>query len=262
MTIIQLIISLVILGTLYVRMIRREVPKPIGKMQAVVPVLLGVLSILVSFLIMIGIGLLALAVGYSTCNIANPVLKALVGAFLGAGLAEELAKLLMILLSFRLFRPKNLYESILIGAAVGTGFTVHEEVLYAGSLAGIGRMVTVAMHMVYGVIMTYRLGMARYKKLRGESGVNKDRVLALVFPVLLHTVYDACTVFNPAIDALEGDDVLQLASIIIGAVALLVGTAWQVLVLVQLKKHAANYSAMAMIPYGGEESEALSAEQR
>ena len=83
-----------------------------------------------------------------------------------------------------------------------------------------------------------------------------------MFPVLLHTVYDACTVFNPAIDALEGDDVLQLASIIIGAVALLVGTAWQVLVLVQLKKHAANYSAMAMIPYGGEESEALSAERR
>lgn len=259
MTIIQMIIALAILGILYVRMIRREVPKPIGKMQSAVPVLLGVLSILVSFLITIGMGLLALAAGRSAGNIANPVLKALARAFLGAGLAEELAKLLMILLSFRLFRPKNLYEYILIGAAVGTGFTIHEEVLYAGSLAGIGRMVTVAMHMVYGVIMAYRLGMARYKKLRGESGVNKERVLALALPVLLHTVYDASTVFNPAIDALEDNDALQLASIVIGVAALLVGAVWQVLVLVRLKKQAANYSAMATIPDGGEKSEVLSA---
>lgn len=259
MTIIQMLIALAILGILYVRMIRREVPKPIGKMQSVVPVLLGVLSILVSFLIMIGMGLLVLAAGRSPGNIANPVLKALARAFLGAGLAEELAKLLMILLSFRLFRPKNLYEYILIGAAVGTGFTIHEEVLYAGSLAGIGRMVTVAMHMVCGVIMAYRLGMARYKKLRGESGVNKERVLALVLPVLLHTVYDAGTVFNPAIDALEGDGALQLASIAIGAAVLLAGAVWQVLVLVQLKKQAANYSAMATIPDNGEKSEVLSA---
>ena len=257
MAVIQLVISLVILGILYVRMIRREVPEPIGKAQAVVPVLLGLLSILVSVLLIIGLGQLALAVGFSAKNIENPVLRALTRAFLGAGLVEELAKLLMILLSFALFRPKNVYEYILVGAAVGTGFTVHEEILYAGSLAGIWRMATVAMHMVYGVIMAYRLGAARCKTLRGEGGAAKERVLAFVIPALLHTAYDACTVFNPVVD-MTGDDygAPELAGLAAGVVAILVGTVWQIIVLVQLKKRAASYSAMATVPDAGVNPEA------
>ena len=44
MAIIQLLLALIVLGILYVRMIRRDVPERISKGQASVPVILGVLS--------------------------------------------------------------------------------------------------------------------------------------------------------------------------------------------------------------------------
>lgn len=42
--IIQLIVGIVVLGFLYLRMMKREVPDPIGKKQAYIPVLFGLLS--------------------------------------------------------------------------------------------------------------------------------------------------------------------------------------------------------------------------
>ena len=44
MPVIQLLLSLIVPGILYFRMIRREIPGPITKIQAAVPVVLGVLS--------------------------------------------------------------------------------------------------------------------------------------------------------------------------------------------------------------------------
>ena len=107
LVIIQVTLAALILGFLYIRMIRREVPKPIGTWQALVPVLFGVVSTLVSTLltvaVSIGLGLL----GARVDEIGNPVAQSAVKALVGAGLTEEIIKLLMMLLSFRLFRPKN-----------------------------------------------------------------------------------------------------------------------------------------------------------
>lgn len=50
MAIIQLVLSAIICGILYVRMIRREVPEQIGKAQAITPVALGVVSLVLSFI--------------------------------------------------------------------------------------------------------------------------------------------------------------------------------------------------------------------
>ena len=44
MAIIQLLLSAIICGILYSRMIRREVPELIGKSQAITPVVFGILS--------------------------------------------------------------------------------------------------------------------------------------------------------------------------------------------------------------------------
>ena len=44
MAIVQLVLSLAILGTIYVRMIRRETPDPVRRAQAVTPVILGIVS--------------------------------------------------------------------------------------------------------------------------------------------------------------------------------------------------------------------------
>ena len=246
LVIIQVTLAALILGFLYIRMIRREVPKPIGTWQALVPVLFGVVSTLVSTLltvaISIGLGLL----GARVDEIGNPVVQSAVKALVGAGLTEEIIKLLMMLLSFRLFRPKNVYEYILIGAAVGIGFTLHEEYAYAGSAVGLLRMITLGMHTVLGIVMARYLGMARYQSRIGRSDAAKRIVLAFVLPVLIHTAYDTLTVANPALQGIgtEMDETSMLLYLVAGIAAIAVCAVWQVIVFVKLKKRAAEYSAM------------------
>ena len=93
--------------------------------------MLGVISVPVSFLLFLLLGTLLLDIGYSK-NEVPMVVSSVVGAFFGAGFPEEIAKLLMIVITILIFRSKirNVYEYILIGAAVGFGFTIFEEFLY------------------------------------------------------------------------------------------------------------------------------------
>ena len=139
--IIQFVLSVIICGILYVRMIKREVPEKIGKGQAITPVALGVAALILSFVFFLGIGFAVMKAGVDTKNMA-PVPGSILGAFLLAGLPEELAKLLMILLTLRIFRSKirNVYEVILVGAGVGLGFTLFEEFVYGEGGANLFRL--------------------------------------------------------------------------------------------------------------------------
>lgn len=65
MAIMKLGLSLVILGILYKRMLDREHPAQISKKQALVPVLLGILSTGISFGIFLGFAVLILKSGFS-----------------------------------------------------------------------------------------------------------------------------------------------------------------------------------------------------
>ena len=47
-SIISALFALVFCGLIYLRMIKREVPEPIGKLQAILPVILGGVCVLVS----------------------------------------------------------------------------------------------------------------------------------------------------------------------------------------------------------------------
>ena len=123
MAIIQLLLSAIICGILYSRMIRREVPELIGKSQAITPVVFGIASLVLSFLFFLGLAYTTMKAGINTKEMA-PLPGSVLGAFILAGFPEELAKLLFILLALRVFRSKirNAYEVILIGAGVGLGF--------------------------------------------------------------------------------------------------------------------------------------------
>ena len=250
MSIILLIIALFLLCFFYIRMIRREVPDPIGRKQAIVPILLGVVSLIVSFVLLLAISLLAGKLGFQINNVQNPVIRALLSAFFAAGLVEELAKLLFILLSIRIFRPKNLYEYILTGYAVGMGFALLEEFLYAGGMVTIVRLFTFALHSVFGIIMAKHLGMARYNRRNGSGSVAGETIKAIVLPMLLHTVYDACTVSNPVLQSLdtlgEQADSAEFIFLLVGIVALIGYAIWQFVVLARVKKNAEKYSSMGM----------------
>lgn len=244
MAIIQLILALIILGFIYRWMIRNEIPEPISKPQAAVPVVLGVLSVPVSFLIVLLFGTLLLKIGYSKTEVPM-VVRSVVAAFFAAGLPEEIAKLVMIAITVLIFRSKirNVYEYILIGAAVGLGFTLFEEFMYGseGAMA-IFRMVDIAAHMIFDIIMAKHLGLARYNKITGKGPVTSEYIKALAFPVLIHTALDACSGTNAFLASEE--DLMVLIGIISGIAAVTVMFVVQIVVLKRLKENAGKYSEM------------------
>ena len=247
MPIVQLVISLIVLGFLYTRMIRRETPDTIAKTQAVVPVILGAASTVLSFLLFLAIGFVLDKVGFSTQNLPD-FIRSVTAAFISAGLPEEITKFLMILLTLLIFRRRirNVYEYILIGAAVGFGFTLLEEFLY-GSAAGItaiARLITVASHMVFGIIMAKHLGTAKYNRIKGSGSVTGEYALALLVPILLHTLYDAGTATNAFMNSgNEDEELIGIAFALIVTVVLFI---LQIVVLVKLKRNSEKYCRMAI----------------
>ena len=243
MAIIQTVLSIVILGILYKRARGREKPEPIPKKQAIVPVLLGVISLPLSFMMVLANGLITKVMGIDSSKFPLAA-HSVYSAFLSAGLPEEIAKLLIILLCLLIFRSKikNVYEYILIGAAVGFGFTLFEEFLYGGvNASAIGRLFTIAAHMVFGILMAKHLGLAKYYKINGQGSPVKERVFAILIPVAIHTFYDMGTSQNKL---LEADDETAMIGLALAAVALIVMFVLQIIVLVRLKKNTEKYCEM------------------
>ena len=247
MAFLKMTIALVVLGILYVRMIKREIPSPISGAQAVVPVPLGVVSLLLSFFLftVIAMGLLALGVDPSGFP---AVLRSLFSAFCMAGFPEEFTKMLMMLLSLFLFRKriKNVYEILLIGAGTGFGFTLFEEFLYgSGSVASLViRILTVGAHMIFGLIMAGYLGRARLARRSGSGSVWGNRVKALGVPVCLHTLYDAATATNYLMNS--EDEMTSLVGILLGFGCMIVFFFLQIRALVRFKKDTERYCNMTL----------------
>ena len=108
MAIIQFFVSIIILSILYVRMIKRETPS-IGKAQAIVPVILGIVSLVVSVAFTLGLAILLFKAGWNRNNVSNPVLRSLASSFFSAGLPEEIGKFMFIMICIKAFKPKNVY---------------------------------------------------------------------------------------------------------------------------------------------------------
>lgn len=249
MGIIAMFISLVVLTFLYRRMIARDVPEPIGRKQAIVPVLLGLVSLPLSFIFtLLCVGSLINTVGYTPTD--YPLLtQSVISAFLAAGLTEELAKFLMIVAAFKLFRNtvRNVYEYMLIGAAVGFGFTLPEEALYGSDLISfLLRMDFIAGHLVFGIVMTYYLGMAAHKKITNQGSSSKEYLFALLIPILMHTLYDACTANNKFL--YHEDENMQMIGVTIGLVGALAAFVIQIVILLKYKKNAGKLCSLRLIP--------------
>ena len=235
-TFIQFVISFIILTIIYVRMIKREVPS-IGKVQALVPVFFGILSLIISVALSIGIGYLLIKIGYNKNNIDNVALKSVIGAFVAAGLPEEIGKFLFIILSIKIFKPKNVYEYLLIGFGVGMGFTLFEEGLYGVNLASILRIFVITFHAIFGSIMASYIGKAKYYKTHNVENKNVafEYAKALLIPIIIHTLYDATNVKNAGLEA-GVDENTQGIAVIIALVTILIAFILQIVILIKIKK--------------------------
>ncbi|MBR3235947.1 MAG: PrsW family intramembrane metalloprotease [Atopobiaceae bacterium] len=252
---IQMVLTVAIGVIIYYRLIKREVPEPIGPLQAIVPVVGGVLSNRVLILYILGMVTLTNTLGVSLTgdglsNAGGAILK----AFVIAAFPEELSKGLIMLLVIFLFRKKvrNVYEYILVGTAVGLGFTLIEDLDYVTNGANFLRLALVCGHLCFNMIMGMYLGSARYKKEHNQGPVVLDYVKAFAIPMLWHTLFDAFTAMNPAIiSAVTGDlDAMGNVYVALGIVAVIVSIVLQVLVMRKAFKDADRYCAMTFAGQG------------
>lgn len=136
--------------------------------------------------------------------IAKPVGVLLIGpdefrsrlwtAFVTAGLVEEFCKLAMVYLAaYRNPQLNEPYDAVLYAAAGSLGFATLENILYvleSGVGTGIIRaLLSVPGHALFGVIMGYYLGLAKFSPDRAHRGWNM--FMALLVPTMLHGLYDA-----------------------------------------------------------------------
>ena len=234
MTYLATIGTIMILGFLYWRMVKREIPQPVGWLQALLPIAIGMLSHPLTIPFSMGY-MKALANNPDTLKLSElNFFQALGRDFILAGGLEEIAKLVIIVVILLIFRKKvkNVYEYILIGACVGIGFTLIEEFTYstaddANIVSTIGRLISVPAHMTLNMT--------------GKGSTVLNYVLALLVPMVIHTLYDVSTAFNPS---LMRGEVKGMIIALIGYVCLLV---YELVVLLRCKKKTAELCGMSTL---------------
>lgn len=116
----------------------------------------------------------------------------IVSIFLIAGLAEELSKFIAIKLS----KPKTKSSIFVNSILISLLFTVIEDFGYFHSYEGdalFARLLT-PMHLLFQVVMAFFLQKALFAKNQGKKEQNiLFQVLALVVPIILHTLFDTFT---------------------------------------------------------------------
>ena len=248
MTYLASIGTIIILGFLYWRMVKREIPQPVGWLQALLPIAIGMLSYPLT---------VPFSMGYMKALANNPnslklsemnFIQALGRDLILAGGLEEIAKLVIIVVILLIFRKKvkNVYEYILIGACVGIGFALIEEFTYgsaddANIVSTIGRLISVPAHMTFNMVMAEFLGRARLSKLTGKGSAILNYVLALLVPLVIHTLYDVSTAFNPS---LMRGEVKGVIIALIGYVCLLV---YEFVVLLRCRKKTAEFCGLSTL---------------
>jgi protease PrsW len=116
--------------------------------------------------------------------------QAFYDAFLVAGLTEELFKFLA--LYFLIWTNRNFnekFDGIVYAVFISLGFAAIENVMYVAQLGAqtgyIRAVVSVPAHALFGIVMGYYFGLARFSK------SNTTLILrALFYPVLLHGIFD------------------------------------------------------------------------
>ncbi len=122
---------------------------------------------------------------------SEPYSSALWNGFMVAGLTEELLKFLCVLLLF--WRNKNFnekFDGIVYAVFVSLGFAALENIFYVfdeGLSVGILRAFTaVPAHALFGIIMGFYIGLARFDKARSGSLLWQAFLYAWIF----HGIYD------------------------------------------------------------------------
>jgi protease PrsW len=121
-------------------------------------------------------------------------------AFISVGFLEEFFK--WFILFYTVFKFTDFdehYDGIVYGVSLSLGFATVENILYLLSYGlehALGRaFLPVSSHALFGVIMGYYIGKAKFSQ---EKHKHKWIWLAFLVPFLLHSVYDLILLVNQA----------------------------------------------------------------
>lgn len=157
--------------------------------------------------IVVPVLILALLFGAIFSGIVDPLAASFVSAFFGAGVPEELCKLLVLIL-YAMRRPAfdEAMDGIVYGVTVSLGFATFENIIYVFQhgfeVALLRAFTAIPMHAFAGCIMGFYVGMAwamPYKR-------GKFLFLAFVVPMLLHGTYDWPILYSELAQASAGKD--------------------------------------------------------
>ncbi len=137
-------------------------------------------------------------------ELQNPYLKGTLDAFFMAAIPEELLKYAVVLgYAYRHREFDEPMDGVVYGAAASLGFATLENVLYVGSggmgVAVLRALTAVPGHAACGVIMGYFVGRAKFE----PSRRGKLLIAALVWPIVVHGLYDAPLLIFKAFEELE-----------------------------------------------------------
>lgn len=128
--------------------------------------------------------------------------------FLGIALIEEGMKLSgVMLLAMKNVEFDCRYDAIVYCVYSSLGFAFVENFLYVMSSIVSGGVLTTVIgraifsipgHAMFGVIMGYFIGKAKEAKIKKSAGYTGNVVLALVMPMLVHTIYDWALMMSTA----------------------------------------------------------------
>ncbi len=119
--------------------------------------------------------------------------SAFIQSFFISALLEEFFKwFILIYLVYQHVKFEQRYDGIIYGVTISLGFATAENILYLfanGIEFALGRAILpVSSHALFGVIMGYYLGRAKFKT--DKKKISFWLSLALVLPFLLHGTYD------------------------------------------------------------------------
>lgn len=186
--------ALVPVAWLFLTIYRKDNVQPEPAKWLIMAFVLGVLSMLLSFVVSIPTSILF---DLDIDNQAySSILEAIADAFLLAAIPEELAKFFMLWLLLR----KNLFfdehfDGIVYAVCIGLGFAALENICYLlggiddWSWVGIGIMralVSVPAHYFFAVLMGYYYSIYHF----GIDRSIKAKAMILVAPILSHGIFD------------------------------------------------------------------------
>ena len=163
---------------------------------------------------------------------------------------------LFIIFQFRLqiitllvFRKKvnNVYEYILIGAAVGIGFSIAEDFSYGSEVIGVFvRLPMLPGHMAMDMLMGEFLGIAMYNKKNNAGPVAIFNIAAFVVPVIIHTLYDAGSTSNHMVfEGMANQDNVMLTIGSVYALIVIVGfIVYSIRIIIRFKKIGEKFNNM------------------